>query len=151
MTADSMLLRIVIALAVVASDAMPLAAQRAREQAPALAPGSAPFRTDSPAGPQEVRAGEVDARRWMAAFEQERARTEVNRPRWVFPVAGAVIGGVAGLWYHQSTRSGSDFMGPIDPVYILGGLGATAGGLTGWYVDAAQRQWIATRPTPKQE
>lgn len=83
---------------------------------------------------------------WLSAFEQERARAEVNRPRWVFPVAGAVIGGAAGLLYHRSTQSNSDFMGPVDPVYILAGLGAAAGGLTGWYVDAAQRQWRRTRP-----
>lgn len=130
---------------------MPLSGQEAREQALSPEPGSAPFRIGPPVGPQEVRAVEVDDRRWMAAFEQERARAEVTRPRWVFPVAGTVIGGVAGLWYHFATQSSSDFMGPIDPVYILGGLGATAGGLTGWYVDAAQRQWIATRPPPKQE
>lgn len=83
--------------------------------------------------------------RWMQPFEDERARAEVNRPRWLFPAAGAVIGGVVGVGLAGNV-SRSDYMGPISPYYVLVPLGALAGGLVGWYLDAAQRQWIATRP-----
>jgi hypothetical protein len=144
-----MLIRIVPVLAALALHAMPVAAQVSREQTPAPAPGSA-LQTDSPVGPQEARTFEVDDRRWMAAFEQELAEAEINRPRWLFPAAGAVLGGVAGVGYSGEVLR-SDFMGPISPYYVLVPLGALVGGLVGWYVDAAQRQWVATRPTPKQE
>lgn len=95
----------------------------------------------------EATAAEPARQRWMQPLEQERARAEVNRPRWLFPAAGAVLGGVAGVGY-SGEISRSDFMSPVSPYYVLVPLGALAGGLVGWYVDAAQRQWIATRPTP---
>jgi hypothetical protein len=141
------------AVTFVAMSAAPLTSQIVVEHgngAEAVAAGTLPPQAGSRLLVQALTPGNLPVAepQWRAAFDEELARAEVNRPRWVFPVAGAVLGGAAGLWYHFSTQSGSDFMVPIDPAYILGGLGAAAGGLIGWYVDSAQRQWIRTRPDP---
>lgn len=128
----------------------PLAAQPQAAFTPAA--GATPASTaaaDPSLHPRASSSWQPASQRWMQPFERERARAEVDRPRWLFPAAGAVLGGVAGVGYSGNV-SRSDYMGPISPYYVLVPLGALAGGLVGGYVDRAQRQWIATRPSPEE-
>lgn len=127
----------------------PLAAQPQAALTPAAGASPPSAATADPSLPLAPGSWQPASQRWMEPFEQERARAEVNRPRWLFPAAGAVLGGVAGVGFSGNVLR-SDYMGPINPYYVLVPLGALAGGLAGWYVDAAQRQWIATRPSAEE-
>lgn len=63
------------------------------------------------------------------------------RPRWQYPLLGAIIGGVAGGLYAHIRYSGESAFGwPFDPVLVFAPLGAAAGALIGAIVDESVRR-----------
>ena len=84
-------------------------------------------------------------RRWAAAFERERGGAEVTRSRWVYPAAGALIGGAAGVIWGREVDRRSDPWVPYGPAVFFGALGAAGGTFVGWYVDETDRLWDRQR------
>jgi hypothetical protein len=138
-----MLPRIVAALVLTfVSAAAPLSAQAGMRL-----PGSAAGNAALPAPPR------VDERLFVTPAAATSADVgesavwsdTVARPRWRYPVIGAVVGLAAGIIHAQAVTSG-DYVGlPVEPMYVLPPLYAAAGAFAGLLIDSADRERKARR------